>query len=136
MREVKKVDIKASSIYASVRFLSGGNQQKVVFAKWMLKKLNTLLVDEPTHGVDVKTKAEIYKTLIMEKKEGRSIIVYSPETRELLDVCDRIIIATPDGLMGEVRRNTPEFSEQTILNIIHTSEKQISASGLTSEDDA
>lgn len=77
MREVKKVDIKASSIYASVRFLSGGNQQKVVFAKWMLKKLNTLLVDEPTHGVDVKTKAEIYKTLIMEKKEGRSIIVYS-----------------------------------------------------------
>lgn len=118
------VGVVAPSIYVGVNTLSGGNAQKVVFCKWMLADLDLLLIDEPTHGVDVKAKVDIYKLMLREKAENKTIMVYSPETKELLDVCDRILIATQEGTIAEVRRNTPEFTEEAILNLIHKAEKR------------
>ncbi len=118
----EKVGVVAPSIYTRVNTLSGGNAQKVVFCKWILANLELLLIDEPTHGVDIKAKVDIYKLMLKEKEKNRTIMVYSPETKELLDVCDRILVATPEGLVAEVRRNTPEFTENTIMNLIHSAE--------------
>ena len=72
--------------------LSGGNQQKVVLAKWLATKPKMLLLDEPTRGVDVGAKAEIYRTLGAIKESGVGILLSSSETPELLLLCDRILI--------------------------------------------
>jgi ABC-type sugar transport system ATPase subunit len=116
---VKKLSIKTPSIRQSVGNLSGGNQQKIVIAKWLLRDMNVLIVDEPTRGVDVKAKSEIYRLLIKQKEEGKGILVYSPETRELLNICDRILIAVEGRIIGEVRRGTEHFNEAHILEVVH-----------------
>jgi ABC-type sugar transport system ATPase subunit len=79
-----------------------------------------LIVDEPTRGVDVKAKSEIYKLLIKQKDDGKGVLVYSPETRELLNICDRILIAVDGMIVGEVMRGTENFSEAHILEVVHS----------------
>ncbi len=118
---VKALSIKTPSINQFVQNLSGGNQQKIVIAKWLLRNLDIILVDEPTRGVDVKAKNEIYKLLINEKNNGKSLMVASPEIRELLSICDRILIINSGRIVSEVHRNAKEFKEEDILNIIHSS---------------
>lgn len=112
--------IKTPSVYYPVSNLSGGNQQKVVIAKWLMHELDVLIVDEPTHGVDVKAKSDIYQLLLKQKEEGCAIILYSPEIRELTNICDRIIIANEGGFIGEVKRSSPDFNEHYILEVIHS----------------
>jgi ribose transport system ATP-binding protein len=116
---VESLSIKTPSINQLVHNLSGGNQQKIVIAKWFLKNLDIILIDEPTRGVDVGAKNEIYKILKQEKGIGKSILVTSPEIRELLIICDRIIIVVDGQIISEVQRNTEEFNEANILNVIH-----------------
>ncbi|PKM81202.1 MAG: sugar ABC transporter ATP-binding protein [Firmicutes bacterium HGW-Firmicutes-14] len=118
---VQALSIKTPSINQFVQNLSGGNQQKIVIAKWLLKNLDIILVDEPTRGVDVKAKNEIYKLLLNEKNNGKSLLVASPEIRELLNICDRILIVIGGRIVAEVHRNTKEFNEEDILSIIHSS---------------
>jgi len=120
---VQALSIKTPSINQFVQNLSGGNQQKIVIAKWLLRNLDIILVDEPTRGVDVKAKNEIYKLLINEKNNGKSLLVASPETRELLSICDRILIISGGKIISEVYRNTKEFNEEDILNTIHSSQR-------------
>jgi len=117
---VQALSIKTPSINQFVQNLSGGNQQKIVIAKWLLKNLDIILVDEPTRGVDVKAKNEIYKLLINEKNNGKSLLVASPEIRELLTICDKILIVISGRIVSTVHRNTKEFNEEDILNIIHS----------------
>lgn len=117
---VQALSIKTPSISQFVQNLSGGNQQKIVIAKWLLRNLDILLVDEPTRGVDVKAKHEIYKLLINEKNTGKSLLVASPEIRELLSICDKILIVINGRIVSVVLRNTKEFNEEDILNIIHS----------------
>lgn len=117
---VQAMSIKTPSINQLVQNLSGGNQQKIVIAKWLLRNLDIILIDEPTRGVDVKAKNEIYKLLVQEKNIGKSILVASPEIRELLSICDKILIVTNGRIVSEVHRNTKEFNEEEILNIIHS----------------
>ncbi|EHQ92210.1 sugar ABC transporter ATP-binding protein [Desulfosporosinus youngiae] len=119
---VKALSIKTPTIHQFVQNLSGGNQQKIVIAKWLLRDLDIILVDEPTRGVDVKAKNEIYKLLINEKNNGKSLLVASPEIRELLSICDKILIVINGSIVSEVRRNTREFNEEDILNIIHSAD--------------
>lgn len=117
---VQALSIKTPSLHQIVQNLSGGNQQKIVIAKWLLRNLDIILVDEPTRGVDVKAKSEIYKLLIKERNKGKSFLVASPEIRELLTICDKILIVINGRIVSEVHRNTKEFNEEDILNVIHS----------------
>lgn len=116
----KKLNIRTPNINQLAQNLSGGNQQKLVIAKWLLRDLNILIVDEPTRGVDVKAKSEIYKLLIKQKENGKGILVYSPETRELLNICDRILVAVNGNIIYEVKRSSKDFTEKHILEVIHS----------------
>ena len=88
----KQLDIKTPSVKTTVGSLSGGNQQKVIFAKWLSEQSDVLIIDEPTQGIDVMVKKEIYKIIKQLSEQGKSIIVISSELDELLSVCDNIIV--------------------------------------------
>lgn len=97
------------------KFLSGGNQQKVVLAKWLASDCKILFLDEPTRGIDVGAKYEIY--LLMDKLagEGVSIVMISSEMPELMGVADRILVMHEGGLTGELKQE--EFSEENIMKL-------------------
>jgi len=111
-----KLDIKASNIDSFVMNLSGGNQQKVVIAKWLAKNCKILLFDEPTRGIDVAAKAQIWKLISEFTRGGGSVIVASNEIPELINNCNRII-TMQKGLVSNTF-NYEDFNEQKIsLNI-------------------
>lgn len=97
---VKKIDIRTPSNEQLVKHLSGGNQQKVVLAKWLIKNSRILIFDEPTRGIDVGAKSEIYKLMNELVHEGRSIIMISSELPELLRMSDRIAVMCEGALTG------------------------------------
>ena len=110
----KKLNIKSSSILHHVGNLSGGNQQKVMFSKWIFTEPDVLILDEPTRGVDVGAKYEIY-TIINELAEaGKPIVMISSELPELLGMCDRIYIMNRGRIVGEL-----PVAEATQENIMH-----------------
>ena len=98
---VKDFDIVSSSIEQLVRNLSGGNQQKVILAKWLLTKPKVLILDEPTRGIDVGAKYEIYKIMNRLVDQGVCIIVISSEMPEILGICDRIYVMSAGRITGE-----------------------------------
>jgi ribose transport system ATP-binding protein len=89
---IAKLDIKAASLMVDAGSMSGGNQQKVILAKWLLTQCRVLIVDEPTRGVDVESKVEIYKLLRELVEQGVIVIVVSSDMEEVLGLCDRILI--------------------------------------------
>ena len=98
-----------------IRSLSGGNQQKVIIGRWLLTKPEVLLLDEPTRGIDVGAKYEIYQLILDLAKEGKGVIMVSSEMPELLGICDRILVMSGGVLAGEVdARNT---SQEEILTL-------------------
>lgn len=99
---IQAMSIKTPSQLTQIRSLSGGNQQKVIFGRWILTHPNILLLDEPTRGIDVGAKYEIYQLIIDMAKEGKSIIMVSSEMPELLGICDRILVMSNGRLAGEV----------------------------------
>ena len=99
---VQKLDLKTPSIKQLVRNLSGGNQQKVVIAKWLVRNCDILIFDEPTRGIDVGAKSEIYKLMNQLAAEGKSIIMISSEMPELLRMSDRILIMCEGKMTGEI----------------------------------
>ncbi len=94
--------VKAPSQETKIRALSGGNQQKVIIGRWLLTEPTVLLLDEPTRGIDVGAKYEIYQVILKLAKEGKTIIMVSSEMPELLGVCDRILVMSGGCLAGEV----------------------------------
>ncbi len=112
----KKLNIKANSIQQIVGSLSGGNQQKVVLSKWILSEPDVLILDEPTRGIDVGAKYEIYEIINELAKEGKAVIVISSEMPELLGVCDRIYVLNQGEIAGELERS--EFSQEDIMKMI------------------
>jgi methyl-galactoside transport system ATP-binding protein len=99
---IKALRIKTPGQKTLVRSLSGGNQQKAIFGRWMLTKPTVLLLDEPTRGIDVGAKYEIYQLMINLAKEGASIIMVSGELPELLGVCDRIMVMSGGYKTGDL----------------------------------
>jgi rhamnose transport system ATP-binding protein len=93
-----------------VRSLSGGNQQKVVLAKWLASEPKVLILDEPTHGVDVGTKADVHRTISHLAAQGLSILMISSELPEILGMSDRILVMREGRLVAELDRAeaTPE----------------------------
>ncbi len=94
--------IKTPSQSTQIRSLSGGNQQKVIFGRWMLTEPEIFLLDEPTRGIDVGAKYEIYQLIMDMARVGKSVIMVSSEMPELLGVCDRILVMSGGRLAGEV----------------------------------
>ncbi len=99
---IKQLRVKTPSQETKIRSLSGGNQQKVIFGRWLLTSPTVLLLDEPTRGIDVGAKYEIYQLIIDLAKEGKAVIMVSSEMPELLGVCDRILVMSGGRLAGEV----------------------------------
>lgn len=108
---IEAMRIKTPSPAAKIRTLSGGNQQKVILGRWLLTKPSVLLLDEPTRGIDVGAKYEIYQLMIRLAAEGRSILMVSSEMPELLGVCDRILVMSGGRLAGEVNAATATQEE-------------------------
>ena len=111
---VDKLKIKAHSILQNVASLSGGNQQKTVLAKWLLSDVKILILDEPTRGVDVGAKHEIYKLINQLCADGISIIMISSEMPELIGMSDRVIVMSEGKITGELEGD--EIQETAIMN--------------------
>lgn len=110
---VGKLRIKTPSLHQPVRNLSGGNQQKVVFAKWMAIHPQVIILDEPTQGVDVGAKVEIYNIICDLAEEGVGIILISSEMTELIAMCDRICIMREGQIRMELE--CKDFSERKLM---------------------
>src|SRR5690625_890125 len=112
---LKNFDVKAAHPAIPVKNLSGGNQQKVVIAKWLNGERKVLLIDEPTRGVDVGAKIEIYNQINRLTEKGMGILLVSSEATELIGLCDRIIVMSDGEIVGELKKQ--EFSEGNILRL-------------------
>lgn len=108
-----RLQIAAPGIYETVSNLSGGNQQKVVLAKWLCADCSLLIIDEPTRGIDVGAKVEIYELMKELVEKGLGIMMISSEMPELIGVCDRIVVMHEGMITGELARD--EFSEEAIM---------------------
>jgi ABC-type sugar transport system ATPase subunit len=89
---IRDLDIKCTGFTQAVMYLSGGNQQKVVVAKWLARRPKILVLDEPTHGIDVKAKMEISNIIKGLAADGIGVLLISSEIDELLNICDRILV--------------------------------------------
>ena len=99
---VKSLKIKTPSVEQLIKNLSGGNQQKVVIAKWLIKDSDILIFDEPTRGIDVGAKSEIYTLMNELAKQGKSIIMISSELTEILRMSDRVVVMCEGRITGEL----------------------------------
>ncbi|MDJ0335733.1 sugar ABC transporter ATP-binding protein [Salinibacterium sp. G-O1] len=113
--KVSELRIKTPSIGQMVKLLSGGNQQKVVIAKWLVRDCDVLIFDEPTRGIDVGAKEEIYALLQLLAAEGKSIIVISSELPEILRVANRVIVMAGGRITGELHNE--EASQEKIMHL-------------------
>lgn len=118
---VDKLSIKIGSLSQPVSKLSGGNQQKVVLAKWLMNDPKILILDEPTRGIDVGSKAEIYKLINDMAKQGKSIILISSEMPELIGMCDRIIVLCEGKVAGMLEKE--EVTQEKIMALASGSEQ-------------
>jgi inositol transport system ATP-binding protein len=117
-----RLNVKAPSLSTTVEALSGGNQQKVVLGKWMLSEPDVLIMDEPTRGIDVGSKYEIYKLMGDLAAEKRALIMVSSELPELIGMCDRIYVMCKGEISGELARD--EFSQEAIMRLAMGIEKR------------
>ena len=112
---IQAMHIKTPGQSTQIRSLSGGNQQKVIIGRWLLTAPEILLLDEPTRGIDVGAKYEIYQLILDLAKEGKGVIVVSSEMPELLGICDRILVMSNGILAGEV--DARSTSQEEILTL-------------------
>jgi ribose transport system ATP-binding protein len=112
---VDKLDIKTPSLEQLVKNLSGGNQQKVVIAKWLIKNSKILIFDEPTRGIDVGAKSEIYSLMAELAAEGKAIIMISSELNEVLRMSDRIAVMCEGRITGFL--DIAEASQEKIMHL-------------------
>lgn len=112
---VKKLNISTPSVDTDVQYLSGGNQQKVVIAKWLMQDSDIFILDEPTRGIDVGAKSEMYKLMNELIKNGKSIIMISSELPEIIGMSDRVIVMHEGRCVGKLNRN--ELSQEKIMSL-------------------
>ncbi|AKA71321.1 sugar ABC transporter ATP-binding protein [Clostridium scatologenes] len=110
---IKRLSIKTPSQEQLVKNLSGGNQQKVILAKWLMRSPKVLIVDEPTKGIDVGAKKEIYEVLNKLKSMGKAVIMISSDMAEILGVSDRVMVMHEGKVTGELKRE--EATQESIM---------------------
>jgi putative multiple sugar transport system ATP-binding protein len=120
----KSMNIKAPSVTSIVGKLSGGNQQKVVLSKWLYTDPEVLILDEPTRGIDVGAKYEIYTIINRLVAAGKAVVVISSELPELLGTCDRIYTLSAGRITGEVP--VGEATQENLMELM-TKEKELTA---------
>jgi len=120
----KKTNIRSSSVYQVTGNLSGGNQQKVVLSKWLFSNPDVLILDEPTRGIDVGAKYEIYTIINQLAAQGKAVLVISSEMPELLGITDRVYVMNEGRLVGEMP--TSEASQEKIMRAIVRAEGKAS----------
>lgn len=106
---------KYADIEQPIGGLSGGNQQKVIISRWLLSTKSILILDEPTRGIDVKTKSDIYHLIDKLTADGLSVIFISSEMPELINMCDRIVVMNQGHTTGVLNRE--EFSQEGIMGL-------------------
>ena len=104
----RQVDVRVSSHDQEVQFLSGGNQQKVVLAKWLASEARVLIFDEPTRGIDVEAKASIHDMLRDLTRQGAAVLMISSELPEIVGMSDRILVMWDRRLVGELPAGASE----------------------------
>ena len=114
-QSIEMLRVKTPNMHALIKNLSGGNQQKVLLARWLLTEPDVLLLDEPTRGIDVGAKFEIYSIIADLAKQGKSIIMISSEMPELLGMSDRIMVMCEGRLTGIVEGN--KATEEEIMRL-------------------
>jgi len=112
---VQSLSIKTPGIDQKVKFLSGGNQQKVIIAKWLVRDSQLLIFDEPTRGIDVGAKFEIYKLLKSLAEEGKTIIMISSELPEVIRLCHRVLVMCEGRITGEL--SGEEITQENIMKL-------------------
>ena len=112
----KRINVKANSINQEVGSLSGGNQQKVVLAKWMLTQPDVLILDEPTRGIDVGAKYEIYCVINDLARAGKAVVIISSEMPEIIGTCDRVYVLNEGRIAGELGQE--DLSQINIMKCI------------------
>ena len=115
----KAMKTKTPSVQQNVGNLSGGNQQKVLLSKWMFAEPNVLFLDEPSRGIDVGAKYEIYCIMNDMVKEGKAVVMISSELPELLGMCDRIYIMNEGNIVGEM--DAKDATQEKIMSAILSS---------------
>ena len=114
-QSIETLSVKAPSVGTPITSLSGGNQQKAIIGRGLLTGPKVLLLDDPTRGVDVGAKAELYRLMDQLCRQGLGILVTSSELPELLTLCDRILVLCEGRMTGELSRE--EASEQRIMEL-------------------
>jgi ribose transport system ATP-binding protein len=113
--QIKNMGVKTTNASKPVGMLSGGNQQKVVLGKWLARQPKLLILDEPTRGVDVGAREEIYRIMRALAANGIGILMISSDMEEVLSVSDRILVMHEGALSGELHRN--QFSEEAVMSL-------------------
>lgn len=113
--QMKNLNVKARSVKQNITELSGGNQQKVIIGKWMASDARMLIFDEPTKGIDVGSKSEIYRIMRQLANEGRVVVMVSSELPELLAVCDRVAVFNKGKIEGVL--SGQEITEESIMRL-------------------
>jgi ribose transport system ATP-binding protein len=124
IESVERFNIKTNSIDKAVGELSGGNQQKVVIAKWICSDADIYIFDEPTRGIDVGAKTEVYNIMMQLVSEGKSIIMISSELEEILGVCDRVIVMAIGEVKAEIDRDSASFTQEGIMRAAWNRERK------------
>ena len=114
-RLIKDLSIKTVSDRTRVNTLSGGNQQKILMARWLSQTPKVLLLDEPTRGVDVSSKASIHKLIVDFTSSGSAVVLISSETEEIMNLCDRIMVVKNGTIVSEVEKE--EFSKKHLFEL-------------------
>ena len=114
-KQVDDMSIKTPSYKQLTKNLSGGNQQKVVLGKWLASDVDILFLDEPTRGIDVGSKQEIYKLISRLAEQGKAIILISSEMEELLGLTDRMLVLYEGNCMGALEKS--EYSQEKVLQL-------------------
>ena len=115
---VEQLKVATNTIEKETAKLSGGNQQKIVFAKSLFSEPELLLLDEPTRGIDVGAKSEIYSIIRDLRKEGKSVIIFSSELSEIVNMCDRIFLLYDGELKKEILNGQEEIDTRNIIHIV------------------
>lgn len=111
---VEQLNIKTPSLEQFIMYLSGGNQQKVILARWLSEKAKLIIIDEPTRGIDVGTKSDIYSIIYRLAEQGLSVIIVSSDLPEILGICDRIIVMSEGSIVKSLNRD--EATQENVLS--------------------
>jgi ribose transport system ATP-binding protein len=116
--------IKTPTLMQLIKNLSGGNQQKVIIAKWLATEPELIILDEPTRGIDVGAKYEIYKLINELVENGKTMLMISSEMEELMGMVDRVIVLAEGRIAGEVAKK--DFNQELIMGYASKTEKEAS----------